>query len=118
MADDKGDPSRWSHSTGEAQEFQERIAATQSTRSSAYSGTVEEIGIGISINPIDASLAISSGDNTKKKREKAKAVRERVKKEAAEKEKAEKEKAEKEKAEKEKAEREKAERERENERTE
>lgn len=57
MADD---PTRWSHSTGEAQEFVERIAAT-SNRSSGYSGVEEEATVGVKSNVADLDIVVSSG---------------------------------------------------------
>lgn len=63
MADD---PSRWSHSTGESQEFRDRHAT--STRSSGYSGVEENADIGFTGNATDLGLALSSGRAAKQRR--------------------------------------------------
>jgi acetoin utilization deacetylase AcuC-like enzyme len=76
MAHDGDDPSRWSHSTGEAREFEKRIAAFNSGRSSEYSGVPEEGGFGVPVNPTDAAVAISSGQAAQERKKKAREERE------------------------------------------
>ena len=62
MADGGEDPDRWSHSTGEAQDFAKRLELPASVRSSQYSGVSEEVEAeAVAINPREADLAIKFG---------------------------------------------------------
>lgn len=97
MADES---TRWSHSSGEMKNAQERI-------NRANDATVENATVGVSGNTRDIRLMISSGNTAKKKRQQNQ--EEREKREREERERAERE-------ERERADREAKERERERER--
>ncbi|GJD03961.1 hypothetical protein ColKHC_12786 [Colletotrichum higginsianum] len=58
MADN--DPSRWSHSAGEAQQHDDRTNAANQ-RSSGSRGVVEEATPGVNGNATDLSITVSSG---------------------------------------------------------
>jgi len=94
MADNNDDPTRWSHSTGEERDFQERIAA--SNRSSNYSGTAEEATFGVINKSAQAFASVLSSD------EAAWQKREDIKKEKEERKREEREEEEKEEREREK----------------
>jgi ABC-type Mn2+/Zn2+ transport system ATPase subunit len=73
MADN--DPSRWSHSTEEARDYQSRIDALNF----GYDGVPQEASAAIPIgNPAAVAQIVSSGDQAKTKRAKARQQREAV----------------------------------------
>ncbi|TKW51914.1 hypothetical protein CTA1_2959 [Colletotrichum tanaceti] len=69
------DPARWSHSTGEAQQHDDRINAANQ-RSSGSSGVVEEATPGVNGNATDLSITVSSGQEAKDRRQRARRERE------------------------------------------